>query len=128
MISETWQLMVRDLKKWYRTPAWMAASLVQPVLWLALFGNAFNLSSMIPGGDAVRGALVQNAFGGAANYITFLTGGMLCFLVVTGAMWAGGPLVMDRSLGYLDKLLAAPISRTAVTLSLTLSNILKGVV
>ena len=53
---------------------------------------------------------------------------MLCFLVVTGAMWAGGPLVMDRSLGYLDKLLAAPISRTAVTLSLTLSNILKGVI
>jgi len=126
LISETWQLMVRDLKKWYRTPAWMAASLVQPVLWLALFGNAFNLASMIPGAGAGK-AILQSDFGGASKYITFLTGGMLCFLVVTGAMWAGGPLVMDRSLGYLNKLLAAPISRTAVTLSLLLSNVVKGI-
>ena len=127
MISETWQLMIRDLKKWYRTPAWMAASLVQPVLWLALFGNAFNLASMVPGGAGVKALMLAN-FAGAANYITFLTGGMLCFLVVTGAMWAGGPLVMDRSLGYLNKLLAAPISRTALTLSLLASNIVKGLI
>ena len=127
MISETWQLVVRDLKKWYRTPAWMVASLVQPVLWLALFGNAFNLANMFPGGDAAKAAL-QTDFGGAPNYITFLTGGMLCFLVVTGSMWAGGPLVMDRSLGYLDKLLATPISRTAVTLSLLISNVVKGLI
>jgi len=127
LISDTWQLTVRDLKKWYRTPAWMVASLVQPVLWLALFGNAFNLANMIPGGEAVK-ALLQADFGGAPNYITFLTGGMLCFLVVTGSMWAGGPLVMDRSLGYLDKLLATPISRTAVTLSLLISNIVKGLI
>ncbi len=127
MISETWQLVIRDLKKWYRTPAWMAASLVQPVLWLALFGNAFNLASMVPGGAGVK-ALMLADFGGAANYITFLTGGMLCFLVVTGAMWAGGPLVMDRSLGYLNKLLATPIPRTALTLSLLVSNIIKGLI
>jgi ABC-2 type transport system permease protein len=95
------------------------------VLWLALFGNAFNLANIIPGGDAAKAAL-QSYFGGAPNYITFLTGGMICFLVVTGSMWAGGPLVMDRSLGYLDKLLATPVSRTAVTLSLVVSNIMKG--
>ena len=33
---------------------------------------------------------------------------------------------MDRSLGYLNKLLVAPISRTAITLSLLISSILKG--
>jgi ABC-2 type transport system permease protein len=131
LITETWLLLVRDLKKWVRSPAWLIASLVQPILWLALFGNAFNPAGLIPsfpGSDAVSKLILQTAFGGAPNYITFLTAGMLCFLVVTWAMWAGGPLVMDRSLGYLNKLLVAPISRTAITVSLLLSSILKGIV
>lgn len=131
MISETWQLMVRDLKKWVRSPAWLFASLVQPVLWLALFGSAFNPTNMIPsfpGSAAVKAALLQTSFGGSPNYITYLTAGMLCFLVVTWAMFAGGPVIMDRSLGYLNKLLVAPISRTAITLSLLLSSILKGAI
>ena len=131
MMSETKELMVRDLKKWFRSPAWLFASLVQPVLWLVLFGNAFNPASMIPsfpGSSAIKTQILQSTFGGAPNYITFLTAGMLCFLVVTWAMWAGGPLVTDRSLGYLNKLLVAPISRTAITFSLLLSSILKGVV
>jgi len=130
-MSETKELMVRDLKKWFRSPAWLFASLVQPVLWLVLFGNAFNPTSMIPsfpGSGAIKTQILQSTFGGAPNYITFLTAGMLCFLVVTWAMWAGGPLVTDRSLGYLNKLLVAPISRTAITFSLLLSSILKGVV
>ena len=131
MMSETKELMVRDLKKWFRSPAWLFASLVQPVLWLVLFGNAFNPASMIPsfpGSSAIKTQILQSTFGGAPNYITFLTAGMLCFLVVTWPMWAGGPLVTDRSLGYLNKLLVAPISRTAITFSLLLSSILKGVV
>jgi len=130
LMSETKELMVRDLKKWFRSPAWLFASLVQPVLWLVLFGNAFNPTSMIPsfpGSVAIQKQILQSTFGGAPNYITFLTAGMLCFLVVTWAMWAGGPLVTDRSLGYLNKLLVAPISRTAITFSLLLSSILKGV-
>lgn len=131
MMTETRELMVRDLKKWFRSPAWLFASLVQPILWLVLFGNAFNPTSMIPsfpGSSTVKAQILQSTFGGAPNYITFLTAGMLCFLVVTWAMWAGGPLVTDRSLGYLNKLLVAPISRTAITFSLLLSSILKGVV
>jgi len=131
LMSDTKELMVRDLKKWFRSPAWLFASLVQPVLWLVLFGNAFNPSGMVPSfpsSNTIKTQVLQSTFGGAPNYITFLTAGMLCFLVVTWAMWAGGPLVTDRSLGYLNKLLVAPISRTAITVSLLLSSILKGVV
>jgi ABC-2 type transport system permease protein len=129
LISETWLLVVRDLKKWVRSPAWLIASLVQPILWLVLFGNAFNPTGMIPsfpGSDSIKNSILQTSFGGAPNYITYLTAGMLCFLVITWATFAGGPLVMDRSLGYLNKLLVAPISRTAITLSLLISSILKG--
>ena len=81
-----------------------------------------------PGSDAIKDQVLQSVFSGAPNYITFLSAGMLCFLVVTWAMWAGGPLIMDRQAGYLNKLLASPIPRSAVTLSLLLSSILKGIV
>jgi len=48
MISETWALTVRELRKWVRTPALVLVALVQPILWLALFGSAFNPTNLIP--------------------------------------------------------------------------------
>jgi len=125
--SSTILLMVRDLKKWVRSPAWMIASLIQPVLWLALFGNAFNPANLIPASPVgAGGGVLQSMFMGAPNYITYLSAGMLCFLGVSWAVWAGGPLVTDRTGGYLNKLLATPIKRSAITLSLLLSSVLKG--
>lgn len=123
--------MIRDLKKWVRSPAWMISSLIQPILWLVLFGNAFNPTNMIPsfeGSNLIKSSILQVTFGGAPNYITFLTAGMLCFLMVSWAIWAGGPLVTDRTFGYLDNMLVAPIPRSAITLSLVISSILKGLV
>jgi len=131
MMAETWQLMIRDLKKWIRTPAWLFASLIQPILWLVLFGSAFNPANLIPqtaGVASTSGLVLKSVFEGAPNYITFLTAGMLCFLMTSAAMWAGGPLITDRALGYLDKLLAAPISRSSITLSLVFSSVIKGVI
>jgi ABC-2 type transport system permease protein len=131
LIAETWELLIRDLKKWVRSPAWIISSLIQPVLWLILFGNAFNPTNMIPsfqGSASVKSSILDLTFGGAPNYISFLTAGMLCFLMVSWAIWAGGPLVTDRTLGYLDKLLVAPIPRSAITFSLVISSLLKGLV
>jgi ABC-2 type transport system permease protein len=131
MMAETWQLMIRDLKKWIRTPAWLFASLIQPIIWLVLFGSAFNPANLIPqtaGIASTGGQGLTSMFEGAPNYITFLTAGMLCFLMTSAAMWAGGPLITDRALGYLDKLLAAPISRSSITLSLVFSSVIKGVI
>jgi ABC-2 type transport system permease protein len=127
-MSETYHLLVRDLKNWIRSPAWIVASLIQPILWLVLFGNAFNPTNMIPSfvGGSVKSSILSVTFGGAPNYITFLTAGMLCFLMVSWAIWAGGPLVTDRTLGYLDKLLVSPIPRSAITLSLVVSSLIKG--
>ena len=48
MISETWALTVRELRKWVRTPALVLVALVQPILWLSLFGSAFNPTNLIP--------------------------------------------------------------------------------
>ena len=47
MISETWVLIKRELEKWYKVPALIFSALIQPIVWIALFGNSFNPTRLI---------------------------------------------------------------------------------
>ena len=47
-----WALTKRDLRKWYTNPYQLIISLVQPVIWMGLFGKALNFSSFITAGPA----------------------------------------------------------------------------
>src|SRR5208282_3886743 len=42
-----WALTERDLRKWYTNPYQLIISLIQPVIWMGLFGKALNFSSFI---------------------------------------------------------------------------------
>ncbi len=42
MITETWVLVKRELEKWYKVPALIFSALIQPIVWITLFGNSFN--------------------------------------------------------------------------------------
>ncbi|MGA2663373.1 MAG: ABC transporter permease [Nitrososphaerales archaeon] len=124
-MRETWALTVRELKKWVRAPVWIVVSLMQPIVWILLFGNAFNPASLA--GSSSSGALAS-AFGGAPNYLTFLTAGMFSFLLLYNSMFSGVSIVWDRTFGFLDKLLAAPIARSSIFLSLVAASLVKGVI
>jgi ABC-2 type transport system ATP-binding protein len=130
MISETWALAVRDLKKWVRTPAFLFISLLQPIIWLALFGSAFNPTGLVPSSfgnsEAAKNLILTQTFGGAPNYMTYLAGGVLSLLLLFNSAWSGGSIVWDRTLGFLNKLLVAPIPRSSVFLSLVWSTVIKG--
>ena len=45
-----WALTERDLRKWYTNPYQLIISLIQPVIWMGLFGKALNFSSFISSG------------------------------------------------------------------------------
>ena len=47
MIIETWVLIKRELEKWYKVPALIFSALIQPVVWITLFGNSFNPTRII---------------------------------------------------------------------------------
>src|SRR5208282_1388457 len=53
-----WALTERDLRKWYTNPYQLIISLIQPVIWMGLFGKALNFSSFITAGAATNGASV----------------------------------------------------------------------
>jgi len=46
-----WALTNRELKKWYKAPFQVLMTLIQPIIWLGLFGKALNFGAMFTGGS-----------------------------------------------------------------------------
>jgi ABC-2 type transport system permease protein len=128
MIAESFALGKRALTKWVRNPFAVVVTSIQALFWLALFGNSFNPANAF--GSSSSGSLgpLQQAFGGAPNYITFLAPGVIGLVALTGMSFMGVDLVFDRINGYLDALKAFPIPRTSIYFGGVIQNIAKGMV
>lgn len=126
-MSDTIVLGTRSLKKWVRNPFSILPIAIQALVWLLLFGNSFNPGSALSSSGGSLGIL-RNAFGGAPNYITYLTPGIIGMLVVTGMSFLGVDFVMDRLNGYLDMLKASPIPRTSIYFGGVVQNIVKAMI
>ena len=128
MIGETFALGKRALTKWVRNPFAVVVTSIQALFWLALFGNSFNPANAFPSSSAGSLGPLQQAFGGASNYITFLTPGVIGLVALTGMSFMGVDLVFDRVNGYIDVLRAFPIPRTSIYFGGVIQNIAKGMV
>lgn len=131
MIDETIALTNRALKKWVRNPFTIIPGLATSAFYLALFGNSFNPTNLVPasaGGSssAVKSAILGTTFGGAPTYITYLAAGVICLITVFNMSFGGIDLVLDRQLGYFNTLLTAPIPRAAIYLSGVFQNLAKA--
>lgn len=42
----TWALTKRELKKWLKEPIILMMAILQPVIWMGLFGKAMNIGNM----------------------------------------------------------------------------------
>ena len=102
-----WALTNRDLVKWYKNPIQLIISLVQPVVWLGLFGKAFNFGAFLPPSETV--ALV-----GTSSYFSYLSAGMLAFIILFTAAFSGMSVVWDRRFGFMNKALSTPVGRGSI--------------
>src|SRR5436309_16068139 len=116
MLAGTMALTVRELKKWIRTPPLVFTALFQPLVWLALFGNAFNPPNLVPNIsipgvtlDTIRQSILTQTFGGAPNHITYLTGGLLCLILMFNVAFTGMSIFFDRCFCSRIARLAPPI-------------------
>ncbi len=144
-----WALTNRELKKWYKAPTVFILTLIQPIIWLGLLGNALNISSLVSSSSitlpadlmsqftpAQLGALseffsnigdtiMQGTFG-TTSYISFMAVGMIAFTALFTTMFSGMSVVWDRRLGFLNKALSTPVSRAVIILSKVLSATLRS--
>ena len=136
-----WALTNRELKKWYKAPFVLAMSLVQPFIWLALFGKAMNFGAIFTGGsfnipginipkqtlDQLAKQIMQSTFG-TSDYFSFLAVGMLSFITLFTAMFSGMSIVWDRRFGFLSKVLSTPVARGVIPMSKVLNAVVRSLI
>lgn len=93
------------IRRWWwryrREPAGLVVSLIQPAIWLLVFGNLFR--------DAT--------FNVTSSYIAFMTAGVVVMTVFNSALSGGVAMLFDRETGVLQRLLATPITPLAIICS-----------
>ena len=94
-LGHTGYMTATHLRQLWRQPWWIAVTLVQPVIWLLLFGSLFGVVSDIPGF-------------GTDSYIEYLAPGIVVMTAFFSAGWAGMPLIEDIDRGVTDRLLVTP--------------------
>jgi ABC-2 type transport system permease protein len=114
-LRHTWQVALRYIRAILRQPAWVGISLVQPMIWLLLFGALFKSTADIPG-------FTSN------SYIEFLTPGVVVMLAISTAGWVGMGFIDDINRGTMDRLLVSPIWRGALNLGSVAQSVLTIVV
>ncbi|HEY9749563.1 MAG TPA: ABC transporter permease [Allocoleopsis sp.] len=96
-VQETLALTRRLFIQLQRRPSTLIAGIIQPLMWLVLFGALFQ---NVP----------QGLFGDSQSYGQFLGAGIIVFTAFGGALNAGLPVMFDREFGFLNRLLVAPLA------------------
>lgn len=144
LMLEISSLASRELKKWYRSKVLLVVTLIQPVLWLGLFGKAMNVTGLLKIPDkvlmqlppyittqisAIFNMIVEDYFGiSGIDYFSYMAIGMMTIIILFTSMFSGMSIVLDRRFGFLNKLLAAPISRASIVISKVLASMIRAVV
>ena len=108
LAQETLALTRRLCIQLQRRPSTLVAGILQPLIWLLLFGALFAKApaGLLPGG---------------VSYGRFLGAGVIVFTAFSAALNAGLPVMFDREFGFLNRLLVAPLrSRTSIVLATVL--------
>jgi ABC-2 type transport system permease protein len=103
VLRHTGWMVVRQLRNLMREPIWIVVMVVQPLIWLLLYGQLF---SRLP-----------QLRGGAGSYVEFLAPGIVCMNAFFGGSWSGMAMITDLDRHVIDRFLAAPASRFAIVLS-----------
>ncbi len=97
-----------DIRKLRHDPAELVTRMVQPALWLLVFGQVFARTHAIPTGDM--------------GYLDFLAPGVLAQSSLFISIFYGISLIWERDLGIVHKFLVSPASRTALVLGRAISS------
>jgi ABC-2 type transport system permease protein len=104
-LQETTAMTRRLFIQLQRRPSTLIAGIIQPLIWLVLFGALFQ---NVP----------EGLFGESRNYGQFLGAGIIVFTAFGGALNAGLPVMFDREFGFLNRFLVAPlVSRYSIVVA-----------
>ncbi len=100
-LANTAQITTRYVRAFLRQPYYIVGTLVQPVIWLLLFGQLFQRATELPGFTS-------------GSYISFLTPGIIVMSAMLSAGWSGTSYVIDMERGVMNRFLVSPVRRSAL--------------
>ena len=100
----TWFMIVRQTRNLMREPIWIVLMIVQPMIWLLLYGQLFKNVTRLGGF-------------GTTSYVTFLAPAIVVMNAFFGATWSGMSMITDLDRKFVERFLATPVSRLALVLS-----------
>jgi ABC-2 type transport system permease protein len=101
-LADTWYLTLRRLRAFVRQPVLVIFGVVQPAIWLFLFGELFHKVVDIPG------------FAYTGSFLAYLVPGVIAMNAMSNNMWAGMAMIEEIERGTLNRLLVTPASRLAI--------------
>lgn len=120
-VHDTLTVFNRQLRLSLRTPAWVVIALMQPILYLALFGP---LLTKLPAGTLGGGA----GTGGTADAYRFFVPGLLIQLGLFGSTFVGFAIISDWRGGVIERYRVTPVSRLSIMLGRVLRDVIVLVV
>lgn len=103
-----------EIRKLLRDPAELLSRAVQPVLWLAIFGQVFS---------QVRGISAGNL-----RYLDYMAPGILAQSILFSSIFYGISVIWERDLGIIHKLLVTPAHRSALVLGKAIASGVRGLI
>ncbi|MFI0486970.1 ABC transporter permease [Actinomadura sp. 9N215] len=101
LVTGTWWMTHRRLSALLRNPAVLVMTLVQPMIWLFLFGELFKKVVELPGF-------------GAASYLDYIVPGVVVMNAVSLNSFAGMATMDEIERGTLNRFLVTPVRRSAI--------------
>src|SRR5262250_1036764 len=104
-IHDTLLIFRRQMRLALRTPAFVTIGLLQPVLYLVLFGP---LLTRLPA------AALGSGSGGTAQAWRFFVPGLLIQLALFGSTFVGFAIISDWRAGVIERFRVTPVNRLAI--------------
>nr|YP_009326645.1 hypothetical chloroplast RF38 [Membranoptera platyphylla]AMJ16902.1 hypothetical chloroplast RF38 [Membranoptera platyphylla] len=101
----------------YRRPSNIIAGIIQPLLWLILFGALFQ--------NAPISLLGQYNI----KYTQFLSYGIIAFTAFSSSINAGLPIIFDREFGFFNRLVVSPlVNKSALFICLIIYTLIISII
>jgi len=112
MITKTFVVFEFEVRKLLHDPVEVFVRLIQPILWLVIFGSVFNKYRLIDTGNL--------------SYISYLTPGVMAQSLLFTAIFYGIAITWDKDSGILAKLMVTPTYRGCIIIGKALSAGVRG--
>ncbi len=102
VLSQTFAIVEADIRKLRHDPVELFTRMIQPAIWLLIFGQAMAKAKAIP--------VLES------SYLDYIAPGILAQSVLFIAIFYGIALIWDRDMGILQKILVTPTPRVVLVL------------